>query len=102
MPVKEVAVAVLLVAGVAVQALSSVGVWRMPDVYSRLHYQAAASTFGPVLIAAAIILREKLDDIGLKSLLIATLVLLGGGVLTHATGRAAHIREHEGWEIRPE
>ena len=49
---KGVAVDVLLVIAVVVQAGSCLGVLLMRDVHQRLHYAAAATTVGPVAIAA--------------------------------------------------
>jgi monovalent cation/proton antiporter MnhG/PhaG subunit len=100
--VKDLLIDVLLVVGVGVQVLSCVGLWLMRDVYQRLHYAAAATTLGPVAIAAAVVLREALAEAGIESVLTGVVLLTGGALLTHATGRAARVREHDGWEILPD
>jgi monovalent cation/proton antiporter MnhG/PhaG subunit len=100
--VKEVFIDALLVIGVGVQVLSCVGVWLMRDVYQRLHYSAAATTLGPVAIATAVVLREALSEAGIESVLTGVVLLTGGALLTHATGRAARIGEHDGWDILPD
>ncbi|HEY0517904.1 MAG TPA: monovalent cation/H(+) antiporter subunit G [Ilumatobacteraceae bacterium] len=98
---KNIVVDVLLALGVTVQVLACIGVLVMRDAYQRLHYAAAATTLGPVAIAAAIVVREALAETGLEAILTAAVLLAGGAVLTHATGRAARIREDDGLVIRP-
>jgi monovalent cation/proton antiporter MnhG/PhaG subunit len=97
--VKDLLIDALLVVGVGVQLRSCIGVWLMRDVYQRLHYAAAATTIGPVAIAAAVVMRESLSEAGIESVLTCVVLLAGGALLSHATGRAARIREHDGWTI---
>lgn len=83
----------LLVAGVAAELLCVLGVCWMRSTFDKLHFAAAASTLGPVLVAVATVL------VGFSSpsatiqcaVALAAIVLLNP-VLTHATGRLA-------WEI---
>jgi monovalent cation/proton antiporter MnhG/PhaG subunit len=97
---RDVAVVVLLVFGVAVELGCAVGVLVMRNAYDRLHYTAPASTLGPLAFAAAIVLRESFSQAGIKALLVAVALLITNPLLTHATARAARIREHGRWTIQ--
>ena len=90
---------VLLVLGVGLQLFAVVGITLMGNEFDRLHYAAAATTFGPFLIAGAIVADQGLAEAGLKALLVAVVLVVGNPVLTHATGRAARIRAEGGFAI---
>jgi multicomponent Na+:H+ antiporter subunit G len=93
--------AVLLWLGVAVVLLSCAGMLLMRDVLDRLHFTAPATTLGPVLIAVAVVLRESFSATGLKTVLVAALLIGVNPVLTHATARAARIRRLGDWKPAP-
>jgi multicomponent Na+:H+ antiporter subunit G len=97
---KEIFIAVLLSIGVLVQLLSVLGVIFMPNVMDRLHFLAPATSLGPAFIAGAIVTEEALNHQGIFSVLIAVFLLAFGPVLTHATARAARIRQHGDWRIQ--
>jgi multicomponent Na+:H+ antiporter subunit G len=90
--VTSVAVAVLLIAGVAVELLCCIGVLVMRGAYARLHYSAPAGV-GALLIATAVVVRQGFSLIGNKALLVGVFVLVTAPVLSHVTARAARIRE---------
>jgi multicomponent Na+:H+ antiporter subunit G len=89
---EEVVIAVLLAAGVAVELSCCLGLVVMRDTFDRLHYLGPAATLGPVLIAAAVLVRHSSAQACIKIVLIVGFVLLIGPILTHATARAARIR----------
>jgi monovalent cation/proton antiporter MnhG/PhaG subunit len=92
MNVGDVSVAVLLILGVGIELVCCLGVLVMRGVYDRLHYTGPAS-FGAVLIAAAVVVREGLlSQISTKAVLIAATLLVVSPVLVHVTGRAARLR----------
>jgi len=93
----DVAVAVLLGGAVLLQAVSVLGVLLMPHVYDRLHFLAPASSVAPWLAAGAIWAKEALDHSGVIALLVAVFLLVFQPVLTHATARAARMRELGDW-----
>jgi monovalent cation/proton antiporter MnhG/PhaG subunit len=93
-------VAALLVVGVGVTLASCIGVLVMRDAYDRLHYTAPATTIAPLAIAAAIVVEERLSAAGIKALLVALALLVTNPVLTHATARAARIRQLGGWTLQ--
>ena len=96
------AVWVLLPLGVVVILASVVGVMAMPNLFDRLHFLGPASGVGPLLVAGAVVARESLDHEGIEALLIAGVLVAFGPVLSHAVARAARIREHGNWTIRPD
>ncbi len=85
--------------GIAVLSVvfACAGVLVMRDVYERLHYLAAPGTIGVVSLAAAVLVEEGIGQAGLTAALIAVIVLLLNAVLTHATARAARIRQYGTW-----
>ena len=100
MSLRELAVAALLVVGVAAALLSCLGVLVMRDAYDRLHYTAPAATLAPVLLAAAVVLEEGLSAVGVKALLVALVLVATNPVLSHATARAARIRQFGHWSVQ--
>ena len=101
MTVGDILVAVFLILGVGVELVCCIGVLAMRGVYDRLHYTGPAS-FGAVLIAAAIVVREGLlSQIGVKAILIAAVLLVVSPVLVHATARAARLRERGELQAQP-
>ncbi|MFF9408100.1 monovalent cation/H(+) antiporter subunit G [Streptomyces anandii] len=81
---------IALAAGVVAQLACCLGVWWMRDVFDRLHFSAAGTTLGPLLIGVSVAITGFSSLSGTVQALaaIALLVLLNP-VLTHATGRAA-------------
>jgi multicomponent Na+:H+ antiporter subunit G len=97
---RGVLVAALLVVGVGVTLAACVGVLVMRDAYDRLHYTAPATTIAPLAIAAAVVLEESLSAAGVKALLVALVLLVTNPVLTHATARAARVRQFGEWTVQ--
>jgi monovalent cation/proton antiporter MnhG/PhaG subunit len=84
----------LLVVGVGALLLGVLGVLVGADVYARLHFIGPGSIFGPVAFALAVVIDEgPVSQAGLKSVLVAVLLLGLSPVLVHATARAAYVRE---------
>ena len=101
MTLGDVLVVVLLIFGVGIELVCCLGVLVMHGVYDRLHYTGPAS-FGAVLIAAAVVIREGLlSQIGTKAVLIAAILLVVSPILVHVTGRAARLREHGELQAQP-
>jgi multicomponent Na+:H+ antiporter subunit G len=87
----------LLAVGVAAPLLGVVGVLVAVDVYDRLHFAGPGSLFGPFALALAVVIDEgPFSQAGLKSILVAILLLGLSPVLVHATARAAYVRERGG------
>jgi multicomponent Na+:H+ antiporter subunit G len=100
--VQRAVVIFLLTSGVVVELMSCVGVLVMRHFYDRLHYVGPASTLGAFLIGAALVVQNALNQQGVKSILVVVLLVTISPVLTHATARAARIREFGRWVVLDE
>lgn len=89
---EAVTVYVLLTGVVALTLACAFGVAAMPEPYSRLHYLGPPSSLAAGLLTIAVFIDEPELDAGLKTLLIAGLLVLLNTVVGHATGRAERIR----------
>lgn len=78
-----------LFVGVLVTAIGVLGIYRLPDVYTRLNALAKVTTVGALLIhlASAILL---LPNQGAKGVLTALVLLLTTPVVTQAIALTAH------------
>jgi len=101
MNASSVVVAALLVLGVTIELVCCIGVLVMDDAYDKLHYLGPAAIVGPLVIAAAVVVRESLSQAGIKALLTAALLIVASPVLTHATARALYIRQRDHVEYEP-
>lgn len=89
----NLAVDLLLGFGVGAQLACCVGVLVARTVFDRLHFVAAATTVGPFLILAALLVREGLSTQGLESIAAVALLLLANPVLVHALARAGRAQD---------
>lgn len=81
---------VLLVTGVSLTVTAVVGLYRLPDIYARMHAATKPTTLGIALclIGAAV----RVDDVAIvtKLLLAVAFQLATAPVAGHLLGRAAH------------
>jgi multisubunit Na+/H+ antiporter MnhG subunit len=89
----EVITDALLALAVLVVAASAAGLLIMPNAAARLHYVAPAAVVAPLLIAAAVLVREGLDENTGLTLLAVFFMLVAGPYLSHATIRAIYQKE---------
>jgi multisubunit Na+/H+ antiporter MnhG subunit len=95
-PASHVVATVLLVAGVALELISVLGVTVMRDVYDRLHYVGLVG-YGALLIGASILVRASFSLLGDKAMATGVILALLGPVLVHVTARSFRTREHGDW-----
>jgi multicomponent Na+:H+ antiporter subunit G len=100
--VGDVAVVGLVAIGVGSALLSAAGLLAARDPYDQLHFTGPATVISPVAIAAAVLVEEPLSSAGVKSVLVAIIMLGTGPVLIHATARAARVRERGRWVVLSE
>lgn len=93
----DAAIIVLAVAGTFFAAVGSIGVWRLPDLYCRMHAQTKGSTLGLVglLLAAASYFGEP--DVWVKAVFTILFQFLTAPTGAHLISRAAHARRVEQW-----
>lgn len=96
-----VAVGVLLATGLLFLLGGTVGLVRLPDLFSRAHAASKCDTVGAgsVLIALALLGGPAASD--LKLLLLAALITVTGPTTAHVLVRSAHRRGRDAWR-RPQ
>lgn len=94
MSVQSAIVTTLLALAVLVELLAVLGLATMRTTMQRLHFIAPATCVGPVLAALAVAIapHRSQSEAG-KGLVIALVLLLFSGVLSHETGLTAASRE---------
>jgi multicomponent Na+:H+ antiporter subunit G len=87
---------VAVIVSVAVMTLGVVGIWRMPDVYTKLHASSKAVFLGVVLltISATVLAQEAIIY---RALVVALIVMITTPLSSHVIGRAAYLM-HERME----
>lgn len=90
----------LLVPAAAIVLLSAIGLWSMRTPFQRLNFVAPPACISGFLVLAAVALDEKENQGWMKCAVVALLLFLMNGVVTHATARAAWIRRTGHWPPR--
>jgi monovalent cation/proton antiporter MnhG/PhaG subunit len=93
---KDAVAYVLLALGVLIELLGVLGICVMRNTLDRLHCVSLAS-WGTLLIAIAILVRESFSLLGDKALLTGALAVLLSPVLIHTTARSFRIRTRGDW-----
>jgi multisubunit Na+/H+ antiporter MnhG subunit len=91
---------ILLGLAVAVVLASSVGILVMRDAYQKLHYVTPIAVVAPVIVAVAVLIQSGWTENSAETWLAVLFMLIGGPFLTHATIRAARIRDQGDWRPR--
>lgn len=97
MTAREVLADCLLGLAVAIVLASSVGVLLMRDAYQKLHYVTPAALVAPVIVGLAVLAQSGLTLDTAETGLALVFVVIAGPFLSHATIRAARIRETGDW-----
>jgi multicomponent Na+:H+ antiporter subunit G len=89
--VRQTAVVLLAVVGLAFSLSGALGVLRMPDVYCRIQCSSKNVTMGALpLLLAVVVAKGPLTTYGGRALLVAALLLVINPVASHALARAAY------------
>lgn len=88
---------VLLVSGVFFLSVSTLGILRLPDFYSRAHAAGKSETLGAILILGAVALHHGAGNTSFKILLIVLLIAVNNPTGIHALTRAAVRSGREIW-----
>jgi len=97
MTARHVTADVLLALAVLVVLVSCVGVLVMRGAYAKLHFLTPVSLVAPFLVAVAIGVQMGLRENTSSSWLMLAFLVLSGPFLSHATLRAARVREKGDW-----
>ena len=88
----------LLIAGSTLAVLASIGVVRMPDVFTRMQASTKASTLGLGCLLAAVAVRNPEFAFVIRAVSIAAFMLLTTAVGAHVIARAAALTGAPLWE----
>ena len=97
MSAREVVADCLLGLAVAVALSSSVGILVMRDAYQKLHYVTPAALVAPIVVGLAILAQSGLTANTAETALALVFIVITGPFLSHATIRAARVRETGDW-----
>ena len=95
----DTAAAILILVGVSLNVIATIGIHRFPDVFARMHAAAKPATLGLALalVGTAIVLGEP-DDV-VKLTLVIGFQFLTAPIAAHMIGRAAY---RAGTDLSPE
>lgn len=88
----------LLVLGATFALLASIGVLRMPDVFTRMQASTKASTLGLGCLLASLVLRNPELWFLIRAASIGAFMLLTSAVAAHVIARAAALGGAPLWE----
>ena len=100
MIIREITADVFLGLAAAIVIISSAGVLVMRDTYQKLHFVGPAAMVSPVLVTLAVWLHAGNTATTLEAMLALFFIVIASPFLTHATIRAARIREKGDWRAR--
>jgi multisubunit Na+/H+ antiporter MnhG subunit len=95
--VQQIVADVLLGLAVALVLASCVGILVMRDTYQKLHYVTPAAVIAPLAVGLAVLVQSHWSENSLETWLAVLFMLISGPFLSHATIRAARIREQGDW-----
>jgi multicomponent Na+:H+ antiporter subunit G len=81
----------------AIVLVSSVGVLVMRGAYDKLHFVTPAALVAPALVTLAVLVHAGLSATTTETLLALLFLMIAGPFLSHATIRAARVREQGDW-----
>lgn len=87
----DVLVAVLLVVGVVIRLIASIGMVRFGDVYMRMHASTTASTLGLLFILAGTALHFGDALISIKLIALGAIYFFTAPIGTQVLAHAAHV-----------
>ena len=95
--VRTSAIVGLVLAGLFFTFVSTTGVLRLPDIYSRAHTASQADTLGAGFTLAGVALALGWSTTTVKTVLLLFFIFLTNPTAAHAIARAAHEEGVEPW-----
>jgi multicomponent Na+:H+ antiporter subunit G len=90
--------AVLILAGSGFALTASIGLLRLPDLYTRMHAASKAGTLGSCAVLLALAVHADDPAISLRALAGIVFFLLTVPISSHLLAKAAHAAGHRLWE----
>jgi multisubunit Na+/H+ antiporter MnhG subunit len=94
---RDVLADVLLGLAVAIVLASTVGLLVMRDVYQKLHFVTPIALVAPLIVGLAVLAQSGFTENTAETWLALVFVVIAAPFLSHATIRAARIREKGDW-----
>ncbi|MDP3396929.1 MAG: monovalent cation/H(+) antiporter subunit G [Methanoregula sp.] len=92
-------VTVMLIAmGLFFMIVGSIGLIRLPDLYTRAHASGKCDTLGQAMILLGLIVYEGFTFDAVKLLMLIIFLYVMSPTATHAIVRAAHILKYHAWK----
>lgn len=101
MTISNWAIDILLFSSLAVTIFSCVALAFVRDFFNRLHYLGPVTSVSITLLLVAVVIHSGWSQAAIKTFLVWFVMLLINTVLTHATVRAARVRELGHWTPDP-
>jgi len=79
----------ILIAGGFFYLVGMIGLFRMPDVFTRMHALSVSDTLGVGLLILGMLLQAGFTLVAVKLIFVLVLLLVSGPVISHALTRAA-------------
>ena len=86
-----------IILGLVFIFFGTLGIIRFPDIYTRLQTSSKCDAAGAVALLVGLMLREGLNPLSLRILIILVFLLLTNPVASHAIARSAAIRGIKPW-----
>lgn len=90
--VENIFIAILVLSGTVLVLVASLGVWRMPDLFLRMHAGTKSQTLGLLAILAGIWCAMGGDGAGTRLVLATFFLVTSVAVGAHIAARAAYRR----------
>jgi len=100
--IRALAIVACVIIALFFTLVSTVGVLRLPDVFSRAHTASQADTLGAGFALAAVALSIGIDSTGAKTVLLLFFIFVTNPTAAHAIARAAHEEGIEPWTVEGE
>jgi multicomponent Na+:H+ antiporter subunit G len=92
MDIVEIISYIFISIGCIIMAIASLGLFRFPDVYMRLHSSTKIITGGAMNVLFGLMLRFGFQLITIKFFVLLLLIFILTPVVSHAIARSAHIQ----------
>ncbi|MFC4989448.1 MULTISPECIES: monovalent cation/H(+) antiporter subunit G [Saliphagus] len=96
--IRTLAIGAFVAAGLFFVCVAAVGVYRLPDLYTRAHSASKSDTLGSLLSLVAVGIAFGADAATIKVALLALFMLITSPTAAHAIARAAHDQGIEPWQ----
>jgi multicomponent Na+:H+ antiporter subunit G len=88
---RELLIAILLICGSGIMLIGSIGILRMPDLFSRMQATTKSMTLGAACLLLAVAVHFDQTGVGVRALLIIAFYCLTSPIAAHMIGRAAYL-----------